>query len=374
MELYQVNGQIEQRLSIKADMAKIPLGGTMELSPLCNMDCEMCYVRKNKASVEHAGGLLSVEQWLHIAQQLKKMGTLFLLLTGGEPLLYPHFKELYISLHKMGFIIQINTNGTLITDEMVSLFNQYRPRQLNITMYGASDKTYQQLCHNSKGFTSLTAVIEKLQEKNIPVRITCSLTPHNIQDLEEIIEFVQERGLEFSPNEYMFPPMRKNGDNSERFLRFTPQECAQVRIRSRMLMYPDAEMEKQCELLLRKIENTQPLPEHRQGFQCRAGRSGFWINWEGNLLACGMMDNPSVSLKEYSFEEAWRYIVFECSKLVLCEKCRLCKKRTICNTCIAACYVESNGEYDCCPQYLCDMSDEMVHFAQKTLLSSNKNS
>ena len=56
----------------------------------------------------------------------KTWGTLFILLTGGEPMLYPHFKELYTRLREMGFILTLNTNGTLIDNEMVRILQTHK--------------------------------------------------------------------------------------------------------------------------------------------------------------------------------------------------------------------------------------------------------
>ena len=49
--------------------------------------------------------MLSLEQWLKIAREAKDAGMLFLLITGGEPFLWPQFWELYEALSEMGFLI-----------------------------------------------------------------------------------------------------------------------------------------------------------------------------------------------------------------------------------------------------------------------------
>ncbi len=76
------------------------------------MNCEMCYVRLDRAAVERGGGLHTAKEWIEIGQQMRDAGVLFLLLTGGEPLLFPGFRELYEALRQMGFVLTINTNGT----------------------------------------------------------------------------------------------------------------------------------------------------------------------------------------------------------------------------------------------------------------------
>ena len=62
---------------------------------------------------------MCIRDRIEIAEQAKEMGTLCILLTGGEPFLQKDFKELYIKLYNMGFILSINTNATLITEKEV---------------------------------------------------------------------------------------------------------------------------------------------------------------------------------------------------------------------------------------------------------------
>ena len=59
--------------------------------------------------------------------QMKEAGTLFVLLTGGELLLYPGFREVYLGLRKMGMILTVNTNGTLLDEGWADFFAQHPP-------------------------------------------------------------------------------------------------------------------------------------------------------------------------------------------------------------------------------------------------------
>ena len=76
----------------KASHMNIPLGATFELSPICNLNCNMCYVRMSKKQVDELGGLKTADEWLDMARQCKEAGSLYLLLTGGEPFFYKDFK------------------------------------------------------------------------------------------------------------------------------------------------------------------------------------------------------------------------------------------------------------------------------------------
>lgn len=92
----------EKHLISKAARSHTPINGSLELLPLCNMNCGMCYVRLSRPEMERQGHLHSAAEWISLARQMQKSGTLFLLLTGGEPLLFPDFKTLYLELRSMG--------------------------------------------------------------------------------------------------------------------------------------------------------------------------------------------------------------------------------------------------------------------------------
>ena len=96
---------IEQNLCNKADMMKVPIAGNIELLPLCNMDCKMCFAKMTREQMEQHHRMLDYKEWIEYGKQMSEAGTIFMLFTGGEPLLYPHFDELYVAFKKMGFIV-----------------------------------------------------------------------------------------------------------------------------------------------------------------------------------------------------------------------------------------------------------------------------
>ena len=73
--------KIEERLVQSATEKQIPLGGSFELLPLCNMNCRMCFLRLNPEEMKAQGRLRTAEEWLELAVQAKDAGMLFLLLT-----------------------------------------------------------------------------------------------------------------------------------------------------------------------------------------------------------------------------------------------------------------------------------------------------
>lgn len=58
----------EHSLLQKARQKHIPVTGALELLPLCNMNCDMCYVRLSRSEMERQGRLRTVEEWVRLAE------------------------------------------------------------------------------------------------------------------------------------------------------------------------------------------------------------------------------------------------------------------------------------------------------------------
>lgn len=188
----------------KASRMKIPLSGTFELSPVCNFACRMCYVRKTRQEVAASPRkILTLDDWRTIAREGYEAGMLYVLLTGGEPLLWPDFWTLYDELIDMGMLVSINTNGTLIDEKAVSHFRKKPPQKISITMYGANDETYLRLCGADGVFSKVDRAIRALKEAGMTVKLNCSVTPDNAADMEWIINYGKQLDLVVAATPYM---------------------------------------------------------------------------------------------------------------------------------------------------------------------------
>lgn len=370
MELYEADGSALERITRKADAMRIPIGGTMELLPLCNMQCKMCFVQDNSKDAQKS--ILGADEWISIARKAKEAGVLYILLTGGEPLFHPDFKKIYLAMREMGLILTVNSNGTLLDEEWADFFERYPCRRYNITLYGASNETYARLCGNPRGFDQTIRSLHLLKKKRLPVRVSITLTKENKNDLKEILEIVNELNLPCLTASYMFPPIRRKTESNEfAQVRMTPKEAAETRIQSIFMKHPDLDIKQQAKDLIDRLTGPIALPSYAKGFSCRAARSGFWISWKGRMMPCGMIESPSGDLLNEDFMEIWQRMIREVDQIMPCQKCRTCRKKIICQSCAAACFTE-NGRFDEEPNYLCDMTDEIIRSLLSTLGEEDK--
>ena len=359
LELYETSTQLEQLITAKADRQKVPIGGSIELLPLCNMNCKMCYIRMSRAEMEQQGRLRRVDEWLEIARQAREAGTLFLLLTGGEPFLYPGFKTLYEALSDMGFVITINTNGTMIDADWADFLAQKPCRRLNITLYGTDNETYDRLCGNPQGFDQVKRAAELLKAREVPFRFNCSVTPQNAALLPELFGIAKRFDAALSAASYMFPSMRKGGDGPVYGDRLSPEEAAAAMLACYRLEHPEADYSLAKKQTLSRLQQPPRLQQCSEGFPCHAGHSGFWINWKAEMTPCAMFDRPAFSLDHYSFADAWKQIVAECGRIRLCGDCLQCEHQSLCGVCPAYNYCET-GRIDGKPDYVCRMVEEEI--------------
>lgn len=337
----------------QATAAGIPLSGTFELTPVCNMDCKMCYVRLSRQEQEALAPLTGADRWLKLGQEAKKEGMLYLLLTGGEPFLHPQFRQILEGLHKMGLLISVNSNGTMIDEKTVRWLKSCPPVRINISLYGASNETYNRLCGNPQGFTQVTQAIGLLKEAGISVKLNCSLTPHNAGDLPQMAQLAKENDLVLQVATYMFPPVRKNGKTVGRNDRFSPREAAYY------MAYADyLTMGKERFLA---GEGNIPVPECSEeacegdGVRCRAGKCSFWITWQGQMTPCGMFPTEEgCDAFSQPFASAWEQVKQKTSRIRLPAKCACCNAKDSCHACAAMVITES-GCFDKVPGYRCDM-------------------
>ena len=72
-------------------------------------------------------------------------GVIFLYFTGGEIFTRTDFLTIYKYAKRKGFIVELLTNGTLITQEAIDVFEELPPASISISMYGKDEESYQRV-------------------------------------------------------------------------------------------------------------------------------------------------------------------------------------------------------------------------------------
>lgn len=331
-----------QHLKDEAYKNRIPLKGGFELTPRCNFNCNMCYVHLKPDEIPAVGRELTTQEWIGLAREAQQAGTLELTLTGGEPFVRPDFREIYETLHDMGFLIQIFSNGYLINEDTVAWLKARPPKSVRFTLYGASDAGYEKVCGISGGFTRVKQSVKLLKEAGIPLYLVATVTKENVHEIDSMYRFAAENNLPMIHTTSLINPVRGASANAK---------------------------EHQIEPALPPVEEIRRIREQSGGkfprkpctdFMkvCKSYRCGYWITWDGSMQLCTFLSDPAVPFVPGKFVERWHTLLEKLEQLRQPEKCSSCIYEQYCERCPGLLYAEAgeNGK----------ISDEFCRKAERT--------
>lgn len=302
-------------LDIQAAKKLIPLYGTFELTARCNFSCKMCYVHLTNEQANAIGKELTNEEWLNIAKEAKNMGMLYLTLTGGEVFTRPGFKDLYIELSKMGFLITILTNGYLITEKEMEWLKEYPPFRIRFTLYGISNETYQKVCGVRDGFDRVDHAIDLILDAKIPFSMVGTIIDLNEPDLMGMYEYAKAKNVSFKHTIAVVKSVRgaTNNVGKHRF-----------------------DLEKAPKELLDQIKKGGVYFDHSKlpAMDCGLFRKGFTITWNGKVTLCSFINESNIDITQHGFSDSWKMLNNNLMMLKKPEKCVKCKYEMYCSKCI----------------------------------------
>lgn len=350
------------RLIQSASVRRVPIAAQLELTSRCNLRCKMCYVCSIKNQNELINKERTAKEWIELARQAKEAGVLYLLLTGGEVFIRKDFREIYEAISEMGFIVQIYSNGTLITPEIAKWLGKRPPAKISITMYGASPETYQRVTGHADAYERAVRGVDLLREEGILTKIRTTVIRDNRQDIDKLYEFAVGRDIEFG-TVFTIIGRREGNDTDPSGVRLSAKEVIEFEdyfynyLSSRKRSQGDETAENKiiAQDIEDLVEKTDIKGKHNNAFKCSAGHSSFWVTWDGRMTPCGSLPEPSVDVFSLGMEKAWEELKRLADEVPQCGACEVCKYKVHCSKCPAKLYVESGG-FTKCAQYLRDIA------------------
>lgn len=306
----------------------IPFAGTLELTPLCNLSCRMCYVHLTQRQMGERE-LLTSGQWKYLIDEAVKAGMLRATLTGGECLTFPEFDEIYLHLLERGVQTTILTNGILLTEERIRFFQRYPPALIQITLYGASEDDYEQVT-GARNFKTVVANIYQAKDGGLP--ITIAITPNRFlpDHGNALIRFVSALGIPYSINPCLFEPRAETGRE---------KDAIDLTIDDYIHLYT---LRAQLNNVRLERSNPDVLPEpvmhtdkSRFGLLCGAGMNAFGITWEGTMLPCFSLRSIQAFPLKDGFTASWRRVHEAALYYPMPAECGECQYHGVCPICPA---------------------------------------
>ena len=350
-------GEFSERLHQKAANLHIPISGSLEVTQRCNMRCTHCYIplsiRKNSRQTE-----LSLSEIQRILDEIKDAGCLWLLLTGGEPLLRPDFLDIYNYAKRKGFLLTFFTNGTLLTPRIADALCEWRPFNIEITLYGYSQATYERITGIPGSHARCLRGIELLLERQLPLKLKTMLMTVNQHELGEMQTYAKSLGVDFR-----FDPILNaglDGSSLPTTLRLSPDEIVAIERADpgRARHWPES--------FKRSINQKF---DQQKLFTCSAGINSFHIDSFGQLCLCITARHPSYDLRADTFRRGWEEFFLQLRSLEHGQDyaCGSCDLRPICAQCPAQALLEQ-GDPEMRVEFLCQVTSRRWDVFSRSLI------
>jgi radical SAM protein with 4Fe4S-binding SPASM domain len=345
----------------------------LELTARCNNDCRHCYINLPANDKAAQSKELSLAEIGDIADQAVDLGAMWCLLTGGEPLLRQDFAEIYMLMKRKGLLVSVFTNATLVRPEHIALFKQFPPRDIEVTIYGASKETYECVTRRPGSYAAFVRGLDTLFDAGVRVRLKAMALRSNLEDMEAIAAFGRLRTKDY----YRFDPqlhLRYDGNplrNAEiRQERLTPEEIVRLELADEKRF---GALEKDKDTLISE-EFTHRGCDHL--FHCGAGNGSFNVGYDGTFRLCPDLWAPgtTVNLRQTSLREAWETLIprvrdlrsQDAEYLNTCVKCPI---NNLCMHCAARAYLET-GLMDGATPYFCAVAHARAESLQSAINGS----
>lgn len=334
---------------------RVPLSMDLEVTARCNNDCRHCYINLPAGDADAKAAELSVAEIDDLALQASELGTLWCLLSGGEPLLREDFEDVYLALRRRGLLVSLFTNACLVKPEHVELLLRHPPRELEVTVYGVTAETYEAVTRRPGSFAAFMRGLTLLEDAGLRPRLKAMALRSNLHEFADIAEFCRAHTRDY----FRFDPqltLRYDRDAKRN------EEICSERLTNDEITELERRDPKRFEQLQNTCKNGLAVggpPPVTTLVRCGAGIQSFSVGYNGTVRVCSSLWHPDwiYELRSGNLRDAWqRFIPGVLARAApgspIIEHCSGCALINVCLSCPAHAYLET-GEVDAWVEGFC---------------------
>ena len=211
-------GYLPDHLEKLAWEERIPLDVTFEVTHRCNLACRICYLAHGAPETE-----LSLDGVRRILDKLARAGTLFLTVSGGEPLLRWDLSPILDHAVLQGFAVTLKTGGTRIDREAADRLAALGLQGVHVSLLAAEARTHDTLTRVPGSFEKSLRAIDLLGSRKVPVTVMSVITRESAAETVAIISLVKglkawshtQSAVIFPANDGSFAPLEHRMTNDQ---------------------------------------------------------------------------------------------------------------------------------------------------------------
>lgn len=256
------------------------------ITSMCNLHCVGCYARSLETCVDgEPVQQMSADDWDRVFNEAKDIGVGFILLAGGEPMVR---RDVILKAAEYPEILfPIFTNGTMLDDEYLDLFDKYRNLIPIVSMEGGAKQTDSR--RGNGMYQKVQDAMKQMTERRIAFGVSITVTSKNMTEVT---------------SENFIHSMALLGCKAVIYVEFVPTNEA-----LNSLALNDAARSNLADRIsdLRNMEYpllmlSFPGDEKGAGGCLAAGRGFFHINSHGGAEPCPFSPYSDINVKEHSLK------------------------------------------------------------------------
>ena len=316
----------------------------LNVSGPCNEHCVHCYFPE---SYRH--GMMSKTLFLSILEQCKACNVLNITLSGGEPLLNRDLPFFIESCRENNFSVNVLSNLTLLTDDLVSLFKRMPLLSIQTSLYSMDGVIHDSITKVKGSFEKTKRAIELLHEHNIPLQINCPIMKQNKDTYQDVLSWAKNLNIDANSDYMLFGCF--DGSASNLACRLELSEVKTI-------------IEKDLIQQTGKVE----LVNHDGAFRsessvCPICQNSLCISYKGDVYPCeGWQSMILGNINDIPLLQLWRdsEVVNKLRHLTLEDDfstCAVCEDRDNCSICLIRNANENKkGDYKEVNPYFCEIA------------------
>jgi len=324
--------QFFRSLSARTRAHRSPEEVTFELTYGCNLRCVHCYNPTHRA-LPHELRTIEV---LTLLDDLADFGVLSVTFTGGEPSIRPDIADILRHARLRGYIIYLLTNATRVTPSFAVLLKEVGIDQVNVSIYGATETTYEQMTGVPGSYRQFQQGLAHLIAQALPVTVRMPVTTINSHELDASRNLVAAMGQKFQFCLDIFPKI--TGSLTPLQYRLAPEH--KIKIGDELMAHSVSQSEPRCSSNGRFIE-------------CACGQNRFAITPYGEMNLCTAFPIPRYDLRTGTVKEGWETLKRTVDEACPSQQyeCPTCNVRSYCRQGRSDSWLETGDMSVCLPHF-----------------------
>ncbi|UCC55505.1 MAG: pyrroloquinoline quinone biosynthesis protein PqqE [Gammaproteobacteria bacterium] len=178
---------------VSLDGLGMPMWLTLELTYRCPLHCPWC---SNPLDFDKYGNELSTEEWKKVLRDGRKMGSLQLGFTGGEPMLRDDIEELVGEAENLGYYTNLITSGIGLAPDRLKAMKKAGLKQIQLSLQ-SSDRDITNKLVGVDVYDQKLAVAHDIKAQGFPMVLNVPVCKQNISQTRDILKLAEELGVEY---------------------------------------------------------------------------------------------------------------------------------------------------------------------------------